>query len=121
MPLNTESSEVTKPTSKPSVSSSSLKLKSKEHWEDIVENDRPHEGDLDNSNNWSWHELGNEQCQIANAPNSSLPNLSSEDTTPNIIRTNSEAELALKEMAKNNNEENTNVDKRSSCDNLEGI
>ncbi|CAG8489946.1 2048_t:CDS:2 [Ambispora leptoticha] len=136
MPLNTEYSgiittTVTRPPSPPKregrkplspSSSSSSKLESKEHWEDTVENDRPHEGDIDNSNNWSWHELGNEQCQIVNAPNSSLPNLPPEDTTPNIIRDNREAELALQEMtSEENTNKNANVERRSSYDELERI
>ncbi|CAI2168004.1 13292_t:CDS:2 [Funneliformis geosporum] len=51
-------------------------------WETNIELESPSR----NSNNWSWHEVGNEQYQICEAPDSSLPILPPEDTTPLEIR-----------------------------------
>ncbi|CAG8437838.1 14360_t:CDS:2 [Funneliformis mosseae] len=51
-------------------------------WETKVELEPP----SSNSKNWSWKEVGNEQCQICLAPDSSLPILPPEDTTPLEIR-----------------------------------
>ncbi|RHZ45405.1 hypothetical protein Glove_680g82 [Diversispora epigaea] len=56
----------------------------RDQWENSIENDHPTMEDdkLELNLNWSWKELGNEQYQECIAPDSSLPELSPEDTTP---------------------------------------
>ncbi|CAG8436471.1 3841_t:CDS:2 [Diversispora eburnea] len=56
----------------------------RDQWENSIENDRPTMEDdkLKTNLNWSWKELGNKQYQECIAPNSSLPELPPEDTTP---------------------------------------